>query len=305
MENRLNKGLGQLLICYLLWGSLGIYWHSLNAVNAIDILFYRIIFSFLSMIILLAITGQLNLVRKETKELFHHPKLLIKIIGAAILITINWGTYIYSVNHGQATEASLGYYIMPLLSVLLAVIFLKEQLSRNTLIALGFSLVGVIFLTVMQGGLPLPVIIMALAFSFYGLIKKELTLSTVTTMTLESAIMVPVAVIYFIFSKHQAIWQYPKPIILLIILSGLITIIPLILYAEALKHLKLSTVGLLQYLNPTIQLLIAVFILKESYNFAKLIAFSLIWIGVFIFCIGQWRLHHAQNKNQITKQGEL
>ncbi|MBS7576799.1 MULTISPECIES: EamA family transporter RarD [unclassified Enterococcus] len=293
----MNKGLVQLLICYLLWGGLSIYWHALNTVNAIDILFYRIIFSFLSMLILLVGTGQLKLVWRETKQLFHQPKALLKIFSAAVLITINWGTYIYSVNHGRATEVSLGYYIMPLLSVLLAVIFLREHLSKNTLIALGFSMVGVSFLTIMQGGLPFPVILMALAFAFYGLIKKGLTISTVTAMTLESAIMVPVAIIYFILSKHQILWQYPPHIIILTVLSGLITIIPLILYAEALKHLKLSTVGLLQYLNPTIQLFIAIFILKETYSVTKLVAFSFIWIGVFVFCIGQWHAYRIQNKS--------
>ncbi|MCH4176608.1 MAG: EamA family transporter RarD [Streptococcaceae bacterium] len=295
----MNKGLTQLLICYFLWGSLSIYWHTLSTVNAIDILFYRIIFSFLTMLILLITTDQLSLVWNETKQTFRQPKPFFRIISTAILITINWGTYIYSVNHGQATEASLGYYIMPLLSVLLAVIFLKEQLSRNTLIALGFSLVGVIVLTIMQGGLPLPVTLMALAFSFYGLVKKGLAISTITAMTLESAIMIPVAIIYFILSKHQPLWQYSPKIILLTLLSGVITIIPLILYTEALKHLKLSTVGLLQYLNPTIQLVIAVFVLKETYNLSKLIAFSFIWIGVLIFCIGQWHSYRVENKTQI------
>lgn len=248
------------------------------------------------MLILLAVTGKLRVVQDETKQLFRQPQALFRIFSAAILITINWGTYIYSVNHGRATEVSLGYYVMPLLSVLLAVIFLKERLSRNTIIALSFSIIGVIVLTIMQGGLPIPVILMAFSFAFYGLIKKGLTISTITAMTLESAIMVPVAIVYFIFSKHQSLWQYSPKIILLTILSGLITIIPLILYAEALKQLNLSTVGLLQYLNPTIQLVIAVFVLKETYDISKLIAFSFIWVGVLIFCIGQWHFYRIENK---------
>lgn len=281
----LNKGLFYLLLCYFSWGFLSIYWHALNQVPAIDILFYRVIFSFLTMLIILLFSRKVKMVINETKSLINHPKSLLRIFAASILITINWGSYIIAVTNNHATEASVGYYIMPLLNVAIGVIIFREKLSRSTLIALILSIFGVSLLVILQDNMPISVFVMALAFAFYGLVKKGLKLSTLTVMTLETALIFPFGIIYFFLFSEQHFWQYNTEITLLIIISGLVTTLPLILYAESLKTIRLSTIGSLQYLNPTIQLVVAVFILKESYPMTNLFAFAAIWLGVIVFAL--------------------
>ena len=210
------------------------------------------------------------------------------IVLSSLLISVNWLIYIYMVGHHQATEASLGYYIMPLMNVAVAILFLHEQLSRTKLIAIFFVIIGVVILTVQTGSLPLNTLLMAGSFCFYGLIKKQVQLPATISLTLETLFVAPIAVVYLLLSPHVMTQNGPH-ITLLLISSGVITVIPLLLFAVATKNTDFITLGFIQYLNPTIQLLMAVFVLHEAFSWHKAVVFAFIWFGILVFIFGSLR----------------
>lgn len=281
-----NRGLLLGISAYVLWGIIPLYWRLLPTVNAFDILCYRIIWSFIFMLILLAATGKWRQFLTECQELLQNKKKLSLIILAAILITINWGVFIWSVSIGNVTSASLGYYMNPLVNVLLATVFLKEPLSRSGKIACGLALLGVVLLTFETGTIPIPSLVMAFAFSFYGLIKKGVKLSSASGLTIETLVICPFALVYLIFFSEAGFMNYSLSINLLLAGAGIVTAIPLLLFAEAAKKISYILLGFIQYINPTMMLLLAVFLFREPYSTAQFMAFGFIWAGIAVFTYG-------------------
>lgn len=289
-----NARLG--LICAMtaqvLWGCFPIYVNALRLIAPFDFVAHRAAWSFVLLVNLVLISNwypQLGLPRKQEigSGLSSRKTILIYAL-AAVLIASNWVAFVWSVMNGHAIDASLGYYICPLIVVLLGVVFLKEKLSKLRWIAVAFAAVGVGYTTFSEGTLLWVSLAIAGSFGFYGLIKKRAPLSALGGLTFETGVLFLPAVVYLIWrasTSSVALGEYPYWVYILIIGSGAATILPLAFYATAVKHLPLSTVGFLQYIGPTIQFFVGVFWLNESMDYARLTGFFFVWIGVVIFVV--------------------
>ncbi|MGX2945361.1 EamA family transporter RarD [Enterococcus alishanensis] len=286
-RNEEKKGITLGIFAYVLWGIIPLYWKLLGEVPAVSLLFNRVVWSFVTMVLfLLVVKSQRKVFFKDVAMLKKEKKKILAIILAAIFITVNWGTFIYSVQIGDVTAASLGYYINPLANVLLGTLVLKEKLSRTAKIACVFGLIGVILLTIQTGHLPVTSLVMAASFSIYGLIKKGLALGSATSLTLETLVIFPFALAYLLFFAPDGFLQYDWSTNLLLFGAGTITSIPLLLFAEAAKRISFIILGFIQYINPTIMLIMAIFLFHETYTLQQFIAFSFIWLGILIFVYG-------------------
>ena len=203
--------------------------------------------------------------------------------------------YIYAVGHGQATQASLGYYIMPIVSILFALIFLRESLSRTMWAAVVLAFIGVLVLVVNTGKLPMVSLGLALTFGFYGLIKKGVKLSSDVAMLVESGLLLPFVAIYLIFFSPESFSSYSSLEMFLLVISGVVTAVPLLCFSEAVKRAPLNLIGFIQYLNPTIQLLVAILIFGETVSFGELKGFLFIWMAILVFVTGQIVTFHRSS----------
>lgn len=282
-----NLGLLIGLITYLMWGFLSLFWKLLSGVNSYNTFSYRIVFTVITMLIYMVLSGNTKRYQTELRQLFHNKKALGAMLFASIMIAINWLTYIFAVSHGQATEASLGYYIMPLVSIVLSLAVLHEHLSRSMVIAVLVALVGVGVLIYNTSHLPLISVTLALSFGIYGLLKKGVTLSSDVAMLVESVVITPFALIYLIFFAKESMVDYSAMENTLLLISGVVTAIPLLLFAEAVKRAPLNIIGFIQYINPTIQLLLAIFLFGEGITQGELSGFAFIWLAIIIFSLGQ------------------
>ncbi len=278
----MNKGNLSALGAYLLWGFFPIYWKFLQNVPAIQIISHRVIWSFLFVIVLITI-------RREWKSLIKaisNRKTLLIYLAAAILLTINWFVYVWGVNSDHVVETSLGYFINPLLSVLLGVIFLRERLRLFQWIPVGLAGVGVIYLTLVYGQLPWIALALAFSFGFYGLIKKTAPLGALFGITLETGLaFIPCLAILISteIAGTGAFGHIPIQQTILLSLTGIVTAVPLLMFASAARNIHLSTLGLLQYLTPTCQFLIGITLYQEPFSHHQLIGFSIVWIALLLF----------------------
>jgi chloramphenicol-sensitive protein RarD len=291
-----KKGIAFGFIAYVFWGIIPIYWKLMPSVAPLDILCYRILWSFLFMLIYILATGKWSLFSAETKAVLRDKKKLSAIICAALLISVNWFTFIYTVSQGHVTQASLGYYMNPLVNVLLATLILKEKLSRSGLIACLLALAGVILLTIQTGEIPLASIIMAVTFSFYGLIKKGVAVSSYTGLTIETFVILPIALVYLLFFSQQGFMTYGLTTNLLVVGAGIVTAIPLLLFAEAAKRISYIILGFIQYVGPTLMLLSALFLYHEPYSAEQFIAFGFIWLGIAVFTYGNFYTYRKEKQ---------
>ncbi len=280
----MNKGILNGIAAYTLWGFFPIYWKFLQQVPALQVIGHRISWSFVLLIIVILATRQW--------QDFRSAALTPKVIGiyaiASVLLTINWLVYVWGVNAGFIVETSLGYFINPLLSVLLGVIFLRERLRPAQWIPVGIAAAGVIYLTVIYGRLPWIALSLAFSFGFYGFVKKLAPLGSLYGLTLETGIVFPIALIYLFivgFNNTGAFLHESTLTTILLIGAGAVTTIPLLMFASAAKQIPLSVVGLLQYIAPTLQFLIGVFIYKEPFDRSHLIGFGIVWVALIIFWV--------------------
>lgn len=283
-----DSGLVYGFSAYIIWGILPLYWKLLGNIGAVDLLFYRIIWSLVFMSLYLIVLRKIPVFIQEVKALLKSRRNTIAIIIAAIFISLNWGIFIYTVSIGQVQQASLGYYINPLLNVLAGAIYLKEPLTKQAKLASFSALTGVVLLTIQTGVFPLNSIILALSFCLYGLTKKQLQLSSATSITLETLIIAPFGLIYLFFFSSTGFMNYSLNTNMLLIGAGVVTAIPLLLFAIAVKKLSYITIGFIQYVNPTIMLAMAIFLFHEPYALPQFIAFAFIWLGILIFVAGNF-----------------
>ena len=297
----MNKGILNGLAAYALWGFFPIYWKFLHQVPALQVIGHRIGWSFVLLIAIILLSRQWNDFRAA---------LTTKMIGiysiAAILLTINWLVYVWGVNAGFIVETSLGYFINPLLSVLLGVIFLRERLRPMQWVPVGIAAAGVIYLTAIYGRLPWIALSLAFSFGFYGFVKKLAPLGSLYGLTLETGIVFPIAVSYLLFVESNgtgAFLHESALTTLLLIGAGAVTTIPLLMFASAAKQIPLTVVGLLQYIAPTLQFLIGVFIYKEPFDRSHLIGFGIVWVALIIFWVENL-LAHRVPVEPIPEMGE-
>lgn len=280
----MNKGILYGIGAYALWGFFPIYWKLLHDVPALEVIGHRIGWSFIMLLIYIVFRGQWRALRASA---VNWRTLGIYSI-AAVLLGVNWLVYVWGINAGFIVETSLGYFINPLLSVLLGVVFLRERLRPMQWMPVGIAAIGVTYLTFIYGRLPWIALSLALSFGFYGLVKKLSPLGSLYGLTLETGILFPIAVIYLIileFNGSGAFFHDGSFIDVLLIGAGLVTTIPLLMFASAAKQIPLTIVGLLQYIAPTIQFLIGVFLYKEPFDQAHLIGFAIVWVALIIFAV--------------------
>ena len=280
----MNKGILYGVGAYALWGLFPIYWKFLHDVPALQVLGHRIGWSFIFLTVYIIVSGRW----KDFRSVAVNCKTIGAYTIAAILLSLNWLIYVWGVNAGFIVETSLGYFINPLLSVLLGVVFLRERLRPMQWVPVGLAAVGVTYLTFVYGRLAWIALSLAFSFGFYGFVKKLSPLGSLYGLTLETGIVFPVAVIYLIVMQagvSGAFLHNGTAVDVLLVGSGIVTTIPLLMFASAAKQIPLTLVGLLQYIAPTIQFLIGVFVYKESFDFAHFIGFSIVWVALIIFAV--------------------
>lgn len=286
----MNTHIGYALGAYIIWGAFPLYWKWLQHVPALQLLSHRIVWSFVLLFILLFLRHKW----KEFKQNCHDTKQIQLLAVAALLLSINWLTYVWGVNAGYIVETSLGYFINPLVSVFLGVIFLGERLKRLQWVAIALAGVGVLYLTLKTGSFPWIALTLAFSFGFYGFLKKKTTVGSIQSITFESGILLIPALVYLLYSEAQGtagFLHHDLNTDLLIIGAGIVTTVPLLLFAEATKHIPLNIIGMLQYSAPTIQLLIGVWVFHEDFGLHKAIGFGFVWAGLLLFIIEGLRTH--------------
>ena len=284
---RKNQGLLFGLASYIQWGFLSLFWKLLAGVSAYNTFSWRIVFTVVTMLVYALITNQTTRFKGELVGLWQDKKALLRMLFASFLIAANWLIYIYAVGHDQATQASLGYYIMPIVSILFALVFLRESLSRSMWVAVVLAFIGVLVLVVNTGKLPIISLGLALSFGFYGLIKKGVKLSSDVSMLVESGLLLPFVAIYLFLFSPESFSSYSILEMLLLAISGVVTAVPLLCFSEAVKSAPLNLIGFIQYLTPTIQLLVAILIFGETVSFGELKGFLFIWVSILVFVTGQ------------------
>jgi chloramphenicol-sensitive protein RarD len=278
----MKKGIWYGIGAYLLWGIFPVYWKWLQAVPAIQIISHRIIWSFVLLALILFITRQWRAFRSAALS----RRVVLIYLASAILLSINWLTYVWAVNAGFVVETSLGYFINPLLSVLLGVLFLREKLRPWQWVPIGLAAIGVIYVAFSYGQFPWIALTLAFSFGLYGLVKKMAPLGSLYGLTLETGLLFLPAVVFLVFMEGQgqgAFLHSPPVSNLLMVGAGLVTTVPLLMFASAAQRIPLSTVGILQYITPTMQFILGVFLYHEPFNLSLLIGFSLVWLALLIF----------------------
>ena len=278
-----RTGVQYALLAYLSWGFLPIYWKLLNSVPSLEILTHRMLWSVFFLLGLLAIQKRLV----EFRELFRSPKHMLMLLGTATLLGGNWFIYIYGVNTNQVIETSLGYFINPLLVILLGAVFLKERLNIWQTAAVGLASLGVLNYIWNFGSLPWIALSLAFTFSFYGLFRKMIPVKPLVGLLMETALLSPLAAILIVVWEVDGsgnlggeLWTD-----ILLLGSGVVTSLPLLWFTNAGKRLRYTTLGFIQYMTPSIQLLIGVYLYHEPFTPTHSITFGLIWAGLVIFSI--------------------
>lgn len=278
---------------YLLWGLLPIYWKLLEHINATEILANRVFWSFVFMVIVLLFTKKWGLFIHTLKGFAKNQKQMYALIIASLLISVNWFIYIWAVNNHHMIDASLGYYINPLVSVLLGMIVLKEKLTIYQYISFGLAAIGVMIATVSYGQFPWVAIVLAVSFGFYGLAKKLINVDSAVGLTLETLVVTPIAAIYIgwlFMNGSNALLSINIGTDLLLLGAGAATAVPLLYFAKGAQKIPLSLLGLLQYIAPTLTLLLGVFAYNEHFSKLQLLAFIFIWSALTLYSLSKTKL---------------
>lgn len=284
-----RSGVAYGLAAYLVWGFFPLYFKALAGVTPLEILAHRIIWSVLSLALLLTILRRWPGVRQA----FATPRTLLTLAATTLLIAVNWLVFIYAVDAGKVLESSLGYFINPLVSALLGVLFLGEKLSRNQKASFLLAAAGVLLLTIQHGELPWIALTLAFTFGLYGLLRKQAPVDAIAGLTVETLLLFPCAVLYLGWLVYEGVSVFvvaPPRLTFLLICSGILTSTPLIWFAAAAKRLRLVTVGLMQYLVPTLHFVLAVFVFDEAFTATHLLSFTLIWAGLILYTIDAVKL---------------
>jgi len=282
-----RAGLMYGLSAYTMWGVFPLYFHALSHVPPLVVLCHRIVWSSLFLAVVISIRGEWSAIRPVLRS----RRNVTLLSAGAVLIALNWLTFIYSVGSGQVLQASLGYFINPLLSIALGMIFLRERLRPWQWVAVIIALCAVINLAMRGSGLPWIALALAASFGFYGLVRKKVDINSLHGLLVESSILLPLAVVVLVLARPGDISGGTYAILSM---SGFITAVPLLCFGAAVRRLQLSTIGFLQYIGPTLQFLVAIALLHETLDPVKLGSFVLCWIGIAVYVADSVLRHSPQ-----------
>lgn len=279
----LRLGFLSALGAYLIWGVSPLFFHALAEVPPFEVVAHRVVWSMVALAAALLWTGQWP----QALAILRNPRAVLVFAGSALAITVNWVTFVYAVTTGHALQASLGYYVFPLVTVLLAAVVLKETFTRRQGLALGLVVAGVLALVIGLGVVPWVSLTLAFSFGCYGLLRKIAPAESFVGLFVETLLLLPLALGWIAWQEVQGVGVLSQGrwdlLTLLAVGTPIWTALPLFLFAVAARRLRLATVGLMQYLNPTSQFLIAVLVFRETFTVPHLIAFACIWSGVALY----------------------
>ena len=282
----MNKGILLVLTGYLIWGAFPLYWALLNHVNPSEVLVHRIIWSVPILFLLVYFKPSWL---ANFKSSISSKKELLFLLLTAILITLNWGAYILSVNLGRVVEASMGYFLSPVISMMGGYFFFHERISRLKQWAVFFATVGALYYVFSGDSFPWLGLLIGLTFSSYGVARKAMVTSAVPGLYIETLLLLPFIVIFslwFYANYDLAIFNINMSTDILLILAGIVTVIPLALFTAGTKLLPMTTVGILFLITPTLQFLVGYVLYDESVNINQLLGFTAVWIGLIVYCYG-------------------
>lgn len=289
-DPRARQGVIFAILAYTIWGLAPIYFKAVGHVPAFEVLAHRVIWAFLFVLVLILASGRMQ----RVVAAFKAPKLLLRLGLAALLIGFSWLIFIWAVANNHMLDASLGYYINPLLNVVIGMVFFAERLRRLQLFAVALALVGVIVQLVTFGSIPWVAFALAGSFATYGALRKKLPFDSLTGLWLEILLLLPVMLIWFLFWADSATsdlqantWQLN----LLLVMAGVITTVPLLFFTGAAQRIRYSTLGFFQYIGPSLMFLLAVFVYGEIFTLDKVVTFAFIWVALAIYSIDAARTH--------------
>jgi len=304
MQTSSKSGILYALTAFTLWAIAPIYFKEMSFVPAQEILAHRVIWSCLIVLILIVLLRY----TKALKTVLRSPKTLMAMLVSTVLIAFNWGTFIWAVQNNQMLSASLGYYINPLISILLGVIFFKEKLDRVRKAAVVLCFCAVVFEVIQFGSLPWVALSLAITFGFYGLVRKKVAVDSFTGMAIETAILLPFALAYLMLSDSPSanMFENNSAVNWLLFASGPITMVPLMCFAAAANRVSMVTLGFFQYIGPTGMFLLAVFLYDEPLSPEKLVTFVLIWSALAMLIVDSIRrLRKTNSAKLIAKKDAI
>lgn len=285
----MNPGIAYATLAFFFWGIFPLYFHALAEVPAMEMLAHRMLWSLLFLALVLTARRQW----KWLPQTLRRPRILASFVASAVLLSANWFVYIWSVNNGHVIDASLGYFINPLINVLLGVVVLKEKLRRAQWVAIAVAAGGVLWLTWSAGQVPWIALILGMTFGAYGLLRKTAALAALEGLSLETMILFPLALIYVVWltvhGQNTFVNSEFDSTRWLLAAAGPITAIPLLLFAAGARKIPMAALGLLQYLSPTMQALLGVWVFHEAFPPARLVGFVIIWAALALYVAeGLW-----------------
>ena len=285
----MHRGIAYAALAYICWGLFPLYFAQISAIPAVEVVAHRVVWSLAFLLVLLALRRQWAWLRPALRQ----PRVLGAFAASALLLACNWGVYIWAVTHGHVLDASLGYFITPLVNVLLGTTVLNERPRPAQWAALSLATAGVLWLTLQSGQLPWIALVLAASFGTYGLLRKIAVLGALEGLTLETLLLAPVGSIALAWWWAQGTASFPSAqwtTNLWLVLVGPVTAVPLLLFAAGARRITLTTLGLLQYLGPTIQFGLGVWLFREPFGAERLVGFAFIWTALLLYSLDGWRV---------------
>lgn len=302
IDTEQRKGAILACIAFTIWGLAPIYFKQLQHVTAFEILTHRVVWSVMFLIIIVSILGQWD----RIKRIIVQPKLLLMLVLTSSILGFNWGLFIWAVNNNHMLDASLGYYINPLLNVLLGVLFLGERLRKFQMVAVALAFTGVLLQLISFGSFPVVAFSLAISFAIYGLLRKKLPVEALSGISIEAFILLPVALIYWYLMVPTATSSLPANdwhTNVLLISAGIITTLPLLCFTGAAKRLQYTTLGFFQYIGPSLMFILAVMLYGEVFDAERVVTFVCIWSALAIFSWDSFRQSRKRKKAAIVASG--
>ena len=291
-----SQGIVYGVSAYMLWGCFPLFFALFDGVPAYEILVHRIVWSCVFLTLLITLMRRWA----PVVNALAHPRRLGRVAGCAVLIALNWGVYIYSVETHHVLQASLGYFLTPLINVALGMLILRERMARLQGVAVALAVVGILVQLVLLGSIPWIAVILALSFGTYGLLRKQVLLDGLSGLFVETLLLLPLALLALAAMAQLELSHFTQDArtLMLLLASGVFTAVPLLAFAGAARRLRLATLGFLMYINPSMQFLIAVFVFKEAISSVQLASFALIWLALLLYSWSAWRGMQSARKQQ-------